>query len=59
VQTEAVEGPADAPADVAEREKALAQVVEAQAARFKQIVEPIPLGELKQRIRQAAGATSQ
>jgi hypothetical protein len=59
VQTEAVQGPGDAPADVAEREKALAQVVEAQAARFKQIVEPIPLVELKQRIRQAAGATSQ
>lgn len=58
VHTEAVEGPGDAPTDAAEREKALAQAVEAQAARFKQIVEPIPLAELKQRIRQAAGATT-
>jgi hypothetical protein len=54
-KTESVESPGDAPAGEAEREKALAQAVEAQAARFKQMVEPIPLAELKQRIRQAAG----
>jgi hypothetical protein len=56
--TESVESPGDAPTDAAEREKALAQAVEAQAAQFKQVVEPVPLAELKQRIRQAAGATS-
>lgn len=56
VNTEGVEGPGDAPADAAEREKAVTQAVEAQAARFKEMIEPIPLAELKLRIRQAAGA---
>lgn len=46
----------DLPSNTAEREQALKRALEAQAKRFKAIAEPVPLDELKKRIRAAAEA---
>ena len=42
----------DAPSDVADREQALKKALELHASRFKRIVAPIPLDELKKSIRE-------